>query len=41
MSQNWTLIGCLAKTGQDQHLKLEIAPSELYLIFKRFFGQET
>lgn len=24
MSQNWTLIGCLDKTGQDQHLKLSL-----------------
>ena len=31
MSQNYTLIGCLAKTCQDQHLKLRTQSHILFL----------
>ena len=35
MSQNQTLIDCLAKTGQDQYLKL--SPQKACFIFKNIF----
>ena len=37
--QNYTLIGCLAETGQDQHLKL--SPQSYILFWKVFFLTET
>ena len=38
MSQNYILIGCLAKTGQDQHLKF--SPQSYILILKVFFDKK-
>ena len=38
MSQNQTLIGCLAKTGQEQHLKLSLQSHILFL--KVFFDKK-
>ena len=39
MSQNWTLIGFLAETGQDQHLKFN-AQSHIWF-YKVFFDKNT
>ena len=38
MSQNYTFIGCLAKVGLDQHLKL--SPQSHILFYKVFFDKE-
>ena len=38
MSQNYTLICCLAKTGQDQHLQL--GPQSHSLFYTVFFDKE-
>ena len=37
MSQNWQLVGCLAKTGQYRHLKL--SPESRIFFLKVFFWQ--
>ena len=39
MSENETLTGCLAKTGQDSHMETE--PSKPYFILQSLFWQET
>ena len=41
MSQNCTLIGCLAKTGQDQQLKLRPQSHILFSEVIWHFWQET
>ena len=39
MSQNYKLISCLAKKGQDQHVKL--SPQKAYFILRSLFSQKN
>ena len=38
MSQNYTLVGCSAEAGQDQHLKL--SPQNHIFYLKAFFNKK-